>query len=321
MERHERFHLIDQMLQNGRVVSRKAFTERLEVSLATFKRDIEYLRDRMGAPIQWDRERGGYYYDPGAPRFSLPGLWFNASEIYALLTMQHLLHNLEPGLLSPHVAPLLGRMEKLLEDVRQPSREIHRRIRILRMAAREQALPHFSTVAQGLLERRRLQLKYYGRGSDEVTEREVSPQRLLHYRENWYLDAWCHLRKGLRSFAIDAIQSAQLLDEPCKEVDEKTLEKVLASSYGIFSGEATETARLRFTPERARWVSREQWHPEQKGSFDAKGYYSLEFPYHDDRELSMDILRHGPDVEVLGPVSLRLRIAELAKATRDIYSR
>ncbi|MGH8561966.1 MAG: helix-turn-helix transcriptional regulator, partial [Nevskiales bacterium] len=118
MDRLERFYRIDQLLNERRFVPVEMFRNELEISLATFKRDLEYMRSRFNAPIEWDRELGGYRWgktDPRAPRYELPGLWFNPSEIHALLTMQQLLHELEPGLLTPHVAPLLARLEALIE--------------------------------------------------------------------------------------------------------------------------------------------------------------------------------------------------------------
>ena len=112
MDRTERFHLIDQMLCNQRVVTRAQFLDALEVSPATFKRDLEYLRDRLMAPIVWDRERRGYCYEksPDGEQFQLPGLWFNTSEIQALLSMDALLANLQPGMLSNHIEPLRSRI-------------------------------------------------------------------------------------------------------------------------------------------------------------------------------------------------------------------
>ena len=75
------------------------------------------------------------------------------------------------------------------------------------------------------------------------------------------------------------------------------------------AGRKTWTAVLRFSPERARWVADETWHPQQKGRLE-NGHYILEIPYSDDRELVLDILKHGPDVEVLRPKSLRKRVLE-----------
>jgi len=140
------------------------------------------------------------------------------------------------------------------------------------------------------------------------------------YRESWYLDAWCHMRKDLRSFAVDGIRQAEFLDQPAKEFADRELDAVLAESYGIFSGRAKAWAKLRFTPARARWVATEEWHPKQRASFDPAGSYVLEFPYADDRELIGDILRHGPEVEVLAPRELRARCRDQLRAAQQLYS-
>lgn len=318
MDRTERFYKIQRLLQARGTVRLVDLLRELGVSRATFKRDLEYMRDRMNAPIEWDREKRGYRFvetAAGAPRYELPGLWFSPEEIRALLTMQHLLASLQPGLLEPHVKPLLARLRSALGAGEHPADEIERRIRILHLGARTLALPHFERVASAVLNRQRLRIAYVSRGSNERTEREISPQRLVHYRENWYCDAWCHLREDLRSFAVDAIQAAAPVDKKAKNVPERDLDEVLASGYGIFSGRKTTWAKLRFTPERARWVAAEAWHPQQKSRFEADGSYLLEVPFSDHRELAMDILRHGPHVEVLEPASLRAAVkAQLAAA-------
>ena len=311
MDRTERFHKIDQLLRERRATPLAVMMEEMEVSRATVKRDIEYMRDRLGAPIVWDASLRGYRYDssqPGADAFSLPGLWFNASEIYALLTMDQLLSNLQPGLLGPHIEPLRRRVHALLEQGDHSRAELARRIRISPVARREVDGHIFETIASALLQRRRLNLHHYNRASDKVVERQVSPQRLLYYRDNWYLDAWCHLRKGLRSFGVDAIRQAQILDQQAREVPEKDLDAVVRAGYGIFAGREVQKAVLRFSPEAARWVASETWHGAQKGRYDDEGFYILEIPYSVDTELIMDILRHGPQVEVLAPPQLRRKV-------------
>jgi predicted DNA-binding transcriptional regulator YafY len=136
----------------------------------------------------------------------------------------------------------------------------------------------------------------------------VSPQRIVHYRDNWYLDAWCELRKGLRSFAVDRVKNALETTDQAQDIAEKALNDHYASSYGIFAGKANKMALLRFSKERARWVADERWHPEQVGQYLVDGRYELRIPYRDERELVMDILRHGADVEVVSPVALRDKI-------------
>ena len=318
MDRTERFHKIIELLNRGRPVPRQVFLDALEVSLATFKRDLEYMRDRMNAPIVYSAEAGGYVFDraqEGAEAFALPGLWFNQSEVYALLTMQQLLAGLQPGLLEPHVGPLLERLKALLATGDHSSEEVQRRVRILHMGSRQLDLRYFQVVAAAVLQRQRIHIVHFNRQSGEKVARDVSPQRLTHYRDNWYLDAWCHLRDAMRSFAVDAIEEARLTDTPAREVPDAALDRHFTGSYGIFSGEAKAWAVLRFMPERARWVSRETWHPDQKSRFEPDGTYILEVPYSDPRELTMDILRHGAQVEVLAPPELREAVkGELGRA-------
>ncbi|MFT5390888.1 MAG: putative DNA-binding transcriptional regulator YafY [Gammaproteobacteria bacterium] len=325
MDRTERFYKIDRLLNERRVVPIGRFLEELGVSRATFKRDLEYMRDRLHAPIEWDANVRGYRFgNPGvAPDaehpYALPGLWFNASEIHALLTMRALLENLQPGLLGPHIEPLLARIRTVLDSAGHELGEVERRIHILPAAARSMNLTDFETICTALLSRRSLRILHYSRERDEETERTVSPQRLVHYRDNWYLDAWCHLREGLRSFAIDSIRTARPIEGAVRAVSDKALNAHLGSGYGIFSGRQTHVAKLAFSAVRARWVSNETWHPHQQGTFCADGRYELSVPFSDHRELLMDILRHGPDVEVLSPPALREAVQTALRAALSQY--
>ena len=320
----ERLHRIKYMIQSRGCVPIEDFMTSLEISRATFKRDLDYLRDRMNAPIVYDRSMGGYRFDkPNAgDKIELPGLWFSEKEATALVLMQHLLANLDTsGLLSPHIAPLMDIVDGILGQSEVSAKELRKRIKVFGMSARKNVLENFEEVGVSLLKRQRLQLSYYSKGKNELTERAVSPQRLIFYRDNWYLDAYCHFRKGLRSFAMDGIRTAHVLEDKATEVPEKELHENCAESYGIFSGKATQRAKLRFTPEKARWVSAETWHGQQVSSFDKAGNYTLEFDYNQDPELVMEIMKHGDGVEVIGPASLKSKVrAELEKALKKYAS-
>ena len=318
MDRTERFYKIDQMLQSRGRVKVREFLSELGVSAATFKRDLEYMRSRLNAPIVWDRDAEAYRFDEErggkGPKYELPGLWFSPSEAQALLTLQHLVERLEPALLGPHVNPLKARLTALLATGDRSVDEVRRRIRVIPFGARRHEPRHFELIASAVLGRKRLHLSYANRTRGDVTERDVSPQRLVHYRDNWYLDAWCHLRDDLRSFALDAMREVAMLPAKAKEVPDAQLDAALASGYGIFSGKDVRWATLRFTPQRARYVSLEEWHPKQRARWDADGSYVLEVPYSSEKELAMDILRLAPDVEVVKPASLRAEIR--ARAAR-----
>lgn len=315
MNRSERFYKIDQMLHERRVVATETFLEELAISRATFKRDMEYMRERFNAPIVWDRGAGGYRFENGqtdGPAYELPGLWFSASELYALLACQRLLADIEPGFLARQVGPLQTRITAILGASGHPSGEIARRVRLLSLARRPFNSACFAEVARALLERRQVEIDAWSRPRDETNRRLVSPQRLVHYRDNWYLDAWCHWREGLRSFSLDTIHRALIRRQAAMELADTELDAHFAAAYGIFAGSAKNTAVLRFSAERARWVASERWHSGQQGQLLEDGGYRLSVPYSDERELLMDILRHGAHVTVEAPDVLRARVREEA---------
>jgi predicted DNA-binding transcriptional regulator YafY len=319
----ERLHKIKYMIQARQCVPLNDFLSELEISKATFKRDLEYLRSRMNASILYDRFKGGYCFDGQSigEKIELPGLWFSEKEVTALVLMQHLLSGLDKGgLIAPHIAPLTSIIDGILGQSNTSTKELRKRLKVFGMSARKGSIENFEEVGSALLKRNRLQITYYARGTDKTTEREISPQRLIFYRDNWYLDAYCHMRKDLRSFSVDCITKAIITNVKADEISEKQLHEHFAESYGIFSGKANQRAKLKFSPEKARWVSSETWHGQQVGSFDKEGNYILEFDYNQDPELVMDILKYGSGVEVLAPAGLKTRVKEELKKALASYT-
>jgi predicted DNA-binding transcriptional regulator YafY len=321
VDKFDRIFKLHQVLGTRRTpIGIQDLKERLECSVPSAYRLLRSLRDQLKAPVVFDRERGGYLYDrsAGGGAYELPGLWFSAAELQALVVFERLLESLEPGLLSEHLRPLARRIDELIAHRRLGLSQAGTRIRVLAMAARPMG-EHFQRIASATLQRHRLHIVYRSRSRDETTERDVSPQRLAHYRDNWYLDAWCHRRRALRSFSVDRVRSAAELATPADEIPEAQLNEHYASAYGIFAGSANKTAVLRFSPARARWVADERWHPRQAGQFNTDGSFDLRLPYRDERELVMDVLRHGPEVEVISPQALREAVAGQLRAALERY--
>lgn len=320
MDRFDRVYLLHKELVRARVpVSCSRLEEALECARATVIRTIGDMRDHLGAPIVYDRARNGYLYDKAEGRYELPGLWFNAEETFALLACHQLLHALQPGLLGREIEPLRQRLEKLLGTRQGGQGQLARRVRILGQSRRVPTPEVFGPVSSALTLRRRLAFDYDGRASGTRTSRETSPQRLVHYRDNWYLDAWDHGAEGLRTFAVERLAAPVLRDERALDIADAALDAELAAGYGIFAGAVTERAVLRFTPLRARWVADELWHPEQAARWLDDGRYELTIPYANPRELMMDILRHGPDCEVVAPPALRAAVRESLEAACRSY--
>lgn len=307
--------------RHQRAMSLARICEELECSPSSAKRYVRELRDTFQYPIEYDRDRGGYVVTAGEAGLELPGLFFSADELSALMTMRELLQGVRPGLFEKDLAPLGRRVESLLAETGVEPSEVARRIRIVPIAARLPSDDVFRACADAVLSRRRLRLDYKARGrGGDWEEREVSPQRLVRYRENWYLDGWSHERDDLRVLALDQMRDARVLETAARDVPEAELDQVLRSSYGIFRGEPTASAVLRFTPHRAQWVSKETWHHDQASRWLDDGSYELTVPYGRPEELVMDILRHGADVEVMAPPSLREAVAATAADVVRLYA-
>ncbi|MEO3690462.1 helix-turn-helix transcriptional regulator [Roseateles paludis] len=317
MDRTERFYKIEHLIRLRGSVSFAELIATLEVSPATLKRDLQYLRDRMGAPIEYDASSNGYRFGQqwrGAAH-ELPGVWFNEAELHALLTMQHMLASLDDGgVVGRHLQPMFDKITRMLGVDADEARELTRRVKLIATARRRLQSDCFETVGSAVVQRKRLRIRYRKAGSKEaanrVSEREVSPQRLVHHRNAWYLDAWCHASDGFRRFALDGIETAELLDQAAKPIALKTLEAELDRGYGIFAGGTPQQAELLFSAEAAAYVAREEWHPAQTTEALPDGRLRLSLPYVDDRELLMDLLRHAGQVEVLAPAALRKAFAQ-----------
>jgi len=328
MDRTERFYKIELLLRGRGCVSFDTLLTELDVSRATLKRDLQYLRDRLAAPIVYDRFDNGYRFEAAAPdakgaRRELPGLWFSEKEIHALLTMHQLMAGLDDdGVLSRHLQPMMDKLQGMLGADESEARELMRRVKVISTARRRVPSRHFELLGSALVQRKRVWLRYFKRSDRSISEREVSPQRLVNYRNTWYLDAWCHASEGLRRFALDAIQEAKPLESKARHVAVKELEAQLDAGYGIYGGAGAKLkwATLLFQADAAQWVAHEEWHPQQKARWRDDGRYELQVPYSDPTELTMDILRHGDSVEVQGDKALVAAIAARLKKAARLYA-
>lgn len=322
MDRYERILTLHRTLKSARYpVTLQKLMEELECSRATVYRDIAFLRDALGAPIETNEDPPGFHYHvEQAERFELPGLWLTSDELHALLAAHQLLARTGPGVLSSALAPLKTRIDGLLAEQAGGKRFPVERVRVIGAATRALDEVSFRTIATAVLERQRLTFEYRARSTDTPTRRNVSPQRLTHYRDNWYLDAWDHDREGLRSFAVDRIRQPRRLEQAAEDRPEAELDNHLSSSYGIFSGAPKAVATIRFSAHAARWVADEHWHSKQQGRWLDNGGYELRLPYSNPKELLMDVLRYGADAEIIEPASLRTEARIMLQLALSAYA-
>ena len=331
MDRTERFYKIELLIRTRGGVSFDVLLSELGVSPATLKRDLQYLRDRMDAPIVYQRDENVYRFATGTGRLGgggggassheLPGVWFSEKELHALLTMHQLIAGLDDGgVLGRHLQPLLDKLHGMLGTSAVAAHALMRRVRIVHPAKRAVASRYFEEAVSAVLSRRRLFINYYTRSKRSESARVLSPQRLLHYRNTWYLDAWCHASEGLRRFALDAVRAARVMEEPARELPLEDVETELDQGYGVFSGVRVRWATLQFNADAAQWVAQEEWHPRQELCMQADGSLRMRLPYTEPTELVMDVLRHGANVQVLAPAELVEQIKRQVTQTLHRYA-
>ena len=323
MDRYERILTLHRLLKSARYpVTLAHLMDELSCSRATLYRDIAFLRDALGAPLESaGGDAAAFSYEEGeGERFELPGLWLTSEELAAILALNELIQRSDPGVLTGALAPFKARIEHLMADRSRGDALPMDRIRVIPYGARKLDQHAFRMVAGAVLERRQLGFRYRARTTDSDSQRHVSPQRLTHYRDNWYLDAWDHDREGLRSFAVDRISDAHVLAETARDIATTELDETLASSYGIFAGPPKDWATVRFSAHAARWVADEHWHSEQRGTWLDDGRYELKLPYSSSRELLRDVLKYGADAEVVAPTALREEMKIQLQLAQGIYS-
>lgn len=185
--------------------SKSTLLKLLECSDSTLKRIIRTLRDEYDAPLEYEADAGGYRYTDDRFELNAPGFWVSPHTLLTMVSMKQLLAQLRLDFLDQPLSELRQHIETCLKRQKLELTQLGR-IHILPINARIHDHTQFQHITAAILQRQCLRIVYYSRGSDETSQRTVSPQRLSYYKDNWYLDAWCHLRQEMRIFALDGIQ-------------------------------------------------------------------------------------------------------------------
>jgi predicted DNA-binding transcriptional regulator YafY len=287
-------------------------------SRATAYRALDVLEVQLRVPLERDRRRGIKIAERQVGMSEVPGLWFGPAELEALACMEHALSTLEGGLFATVLAPVRGRIESLLQAQQIRPQAWTDRLKMISIGHKRVEPGLLRRVAEAVLRERQLEVVYRKLGEAPGPVRRVSPQTLLRYRDNWFVDVWCHQRRDIRTFAMDRLASAKVLKQKAERVPRRELDRHFTHSYGIYAGAPVAEAVVRFTGLAAEEVSQEEWHPEQRGE-KRDGEYVLRVPYAHADELARDILRWGGHAEVVSPSALRRLVARQAFAAAAKY--
>ena len=306
----ERVFYFHRQILKGRYPNSRTLADHFEISTATSKRDINYLRDRLVAPLHFNPQKNGFEYNAG---FHLP--FEESPRIIFLLAMLSKLAD-EAGLgelaevrqleqrLSTMISPDYGSVIDSLHCLWIEIESIDHRI--------------FEIVIEAVVKRQLLSLQYHSIGGTSTT-REVAPLQIINYQGRWYCYAFCQLRRENRLFHIGRIVYAELTGQDIP--DTITLDRrELGQSFGIFQGIPRYTAEILFTATAAELVQNQRWHKDQQ-TLAVNGGLLLRLPVSDDRELVMKILQYGAMARVLSPPELIQRLHQEIMAMAENYHR
>lgn len=310
----KRLERLDQILRDRRSpVSVEQLMEQMNCSKATVYRRINELKNHYQAPVLQDDENR-YYYDKQA-NFALPGIRFTAEEAQGLLMAADILNKLQGDKLSAPIARIIDSISRLLAEQGITNQKL---VQFIPTLVRKPQPAVFLTVLTALQKNKKLQLSYRSR-QGQHSERLVSAQHLSYYKNNWYLDAWCHRVDALRLFALELIEHAAVDPEKAYVLDKQQLREHYANSYGLFAGDAKNHATIRIDLTRAPWVENQIWHSQQKTIRRNQQFVEIEIPYHHSAELISDVLQLGAAAEIIAPEQLRLEIKQALQRNLQQY--
>ena len=291
--------------------------DKFEISPRTAQRDIEFMRDRMFAPLLYFSEHKGYAYTD--PSFELPRLRLTEENIISISLAVRLASSLPDAGMKQSLCSFL---DDLLGRTGSPelcSTDIAELISVKNIEYSKVSAPYFPIIAERLLKKLPLEIQYHSPHKKETTKRVILPMHLLLYMGSWHLIAWCSLKKELRDFVISRIGSvAPYNGRVVLPQNLPSPKEYVRKNFGIMQGRKGIPVKLRFSPEVTPWVREQVWHPAQKASFGRDGSLTLSFPVADFREIRRRILFYGADVKVLSPKALardlRKEIIRMGKA-------
>jgi len=317
---YRRLLFIDRMIKEGRYPNCISLAKEWEVSDKTIQRDIEYLRDQLDAPIDYDPLKHGYFYTE--PSYSLPAISISESDLFSVCVAQTVLSQFRN-------TPLFKKLSSVFEKIRDalPDKTtVHpswmsERILVFPEPATRVNSDIWDTLAKALRDNHCVSITHArpGNRGNDGGQRTVDPYYLVSYKGEWYLSSYCHYRKAIRTFAVSRITKASILEATFSLPAGMTKAKMFGDQFGIIWKDKFHKVRIRFTPEVAPYIRERQWHSSQKVKDLRTGGLILEFTTNHLNEVKDWVLSWGPGATVLAPAALVAKVKEGLKDALGNY--
>lgn len=311
--------LIDQQIRHGGFPSSKSIARELELSDRTIRRNIEFMRDALGAPIEYDPSRKGYCYTQ--PAWTLPGIQLTEGELLGLVLVQLAVSAYKGTPLESYLKSIVDKLvARLPEEISVDPRGLADSFRITLGPVAPINPEHWELLARAIREKRTVRMTYYAVGRDKTTDRDVDPYLLRCYRGDWYLIAHDRASGYIPIFSLARIRALKLREERFVVQDDFRPDEYLGGIFQTVETSERHKVRIQFFDIAARLVAERIWHPTQKLTHRKDGSVVLEMTVADLDEVAWWVLSWGSRARVLGPLALRQGVAQEACRAGKSYT-
>ncbi len=314
----ERMLRIHKALQKGGFPNCTRLARELEVSSKTISRDIDFMRDRMLMPIEYEASEHGYCYTREVE--SLPTIDISEGELLALSVAQKALDHYKG---TPFEEPLANAFNKLSASLPDT------------ITANLTALSDTISFKQGrlsklddetlklaikaALEKRVLKFQYKKPGSPSTETRTANPYHVTNYLGKWYLLAWDHKRDAMRTFLLGRASKLEIQKDSFELPSEFSVDDYLWNSFGIWCKSGNHAVAIRFKADLAEYISENVWHPTQEIESLPDGEIVVRFQLGSLHEIAQWVLSWGDEAEAIEPPALRKLMKSKAESIVDLY--
>jgi proteasome accessory factor B len=309
----ERMLRIHQALQSGKFPNASTLAREIEVATKTIHRDIEFMRDRLGLPVEYDSARIGYRYTEEVSAF--PNIQITEGELFALIVAEKALQQYRGTSFEKPILSAIRKMEQSLPDtISLNLADIGQTISFRTRAEPILNLQIFDALAKAAARRQQIELAYRKPGQQQPEKRLVDPYHLANINGEWYLFAYDHARKDIRTFVPARVQSVTPTGRTFERPQKFSLEKRLRDSFGVHSGQGEYEVVIRFNARAADYVREKKWHESQQLRELKGGGVELRMKLSSLMEVERWILSWGGDATVVKPRELVEAVRKSAKA-------
>ncbi|MFQ5714237.1 MAG: helix-turn-helix transcriptional regulator [Candidatus Scalinduaceae bacterium] len=324
---YERYCWFHNQVKNNKHPNSRHLAIKFETSQKTAQRDIEFIRDRISAPLEYSYDNRGYYYTDKS--YELPPIWLSENELVAFILAKRLAAAIPDKNIKNSLSAFINKFSSLVSEKACGERsesigfnldDLQDKISLKNIEYYSVDENLFRKVVNALFTGKPLEIQYYSPYKNERTRRRILPLHLLDYMGNWHLAAFCALKNEIRNFSLSRISECNYTNDKISlPPNLPQIKNYIRKNFGIFYGGKNYDVSLKFSPKASRTVKEQIWHKKQKIKELKDGSIILKVPVADITEIKRETLKYGAEVEVLKPLRLRKEILEEIKKMKKIY--